>query len=65
MITQRLAYNWAGLPEDVEEGQMLRFVFIGESLDEWDWETKADHVATMVKLPYFLDAPVVEPRDGQ
>jgi hypothetical protein len=62
--SQRVGYNWTELPEDVENGEIFRYVFIGESLDWWHWGSKEDHGATVVKLPCYLDGPVVDPKDN-
>ncbi|KAH7380165.1 hypothetical protein BKA66DRAFT_442479 [Pyrenochaeta sp. MPI-SDFR-AT-0127] len=61
---QRIGYNWTELPEDAENGETFRYVFIGETLDWWNWGSKADHEETVVKLPCYLAGPVVDPKDN-
>jgi hypothetical protein len=61
--SQHIGYNWTELPDDAENGEIFRYVFIGETVDWWDWGSKADHEATVVKLPCFAGY-VVDPKDN-
>lgn len=64
MTSQRIGYNWTELPDDAENGEIFRYVFIGETVDWWNWGSKADHEGTIVKLPCYLAGPVVDPKDN-
>ncbi|KAF2281488.1 uncharacterized protein EI97DRAFT_410359 [Westerdykella ornata] len=62
--SQRPGNSWGELPDDTEDGEVIRYVFTGGTLDWWDWGSKADHGGTVVKLPCFHFGPVVDPRDN-
>lgn len=62
--SQKIGYNWTELPHDADDGEIFGYVFMDVKLDWWDWGSKADHGETVVKLPYFLTGPVVDPRDN-
>lgn len=56
--------SWSELPYDLVDGEVLRFVFFGETMEWWDWGTKEEHGDMVVKLPCWITGPVVEPRDN-
>jgi hypothetical protein len=64
MTSQRIGYNWTELPDDAENGETFRYVFRGDLLDWWDWGSKADHEETVVTLPCWISATVVDPKDN-
>ncbi|KAH4848055.1 hypothetical protein HBI46_091450 [Parastagonospora nodorum] len=62
--SQRLGIDWYGVPDDAKYGEVFRYVFCGETLDWWNWGSKAEHEKTVVKLPCFIDGPVTDPKDN-
>ena len=46
------------------EGEILRYVFNGATLDWWDWGDKKQHEGTLVKVPCFISPRVVHPSDN-
>jgi hypothetical protein len=52
------------LPNDVNVGDVFRYVFKGVEVDWWNWGSKAEHNETIVELPCFIDGRVVEPKDN-
>jgi hypothetical protein len=62
--SQRLGLDWYGVPDDAENGEVFCYVFCGETLDWWNWGSKAEHEETVVKLPCFIDGPVADPKDN-
>jgi hypothetical protein len=58
--------SWSSLPkpDEMEDGETLRFVFMGNEVEWWDYGRKEDHVETLVKLPCYIYGPVVDPKDN-
>lgn len=53
-----------GFPDSVKVGDMFRFQYEGKILDWWDWGVREDHIDTLVKLPCFIAADVVDPKNN-
>jgi hypothetical protein len=51
--------------EGLRDGEALRYVFSGVVLDWWDWGSKEEHVGTVVMVPCWVGAAVVEPRENE
>lgn len=52
------------LPDEVNIGDVFRYVLKGVELNWWDWGSTAEHKETIVKLPCFIAGRVVEPKDN-
>jgi hypothetical protein len=65
-VTSQLLHDKSGtvLPNDATDGEEFRYQFNGETVDWWDWGSKAEHAETVVKLPCWLAGRVVEPKDN-
>jgi hypothetical protein len=65
-VTSQLLHDKTGsvLPDDATDGEEFRYRFNGETVDWWDWGSKAEHAGTVVKLPCWLAGRVVEPKDN-
>lgn len=48
----------------MEVGDVFRYTFKGVEVDWWDWGDRESHVDTIVKLPCFLNARVIEPKNN-
>ncbi|KAE8398268.1 hypothetical protein BDV37DRAFT_291155 [Aspergillus pseudonomiae] len=53
------------LPSDIKVGEVFKYEFTDRVLDWWDWGTKEDQLRTTVKLPCWVGAEVIEPRDNE
>ncbi|KAH5442398.1 hypothetical protein HBI23_132070 [Parastagonospora nodorum] len=62
--SQRLGVDWYGVPDDAKDREVFRYVFCGETLDWWNWGSKAEHEGTVVKLPCFIDGRVTDPKNN-
>jgi hypothetical protein len=48
----------------VKAGETFKYVVKGAVVDWWDWGIKAEHTATVVKLPCRVVGDIIEPADN-
>ncbi|GAB1191963.1 hypothetical protein APSETT444_001147 [Aspergillus pseudonomiae] len=53
------------LPSDIKVGEVFKYEFTDRVIDWWDWGTKEDQLRATVKLPCWVGAEVIEPRDNE
>ncbi|KAL6704470.1 hypothetical protein ACN47E_008214 [Coniothyrium glycines] len=53
-----------GLPYGAADGEVLMLVWVGRTLDWWDWGTKEDHRDTDVRLGGWCAGPVEVPHNN-
>ncbi|KAJ6103768.1 hypothetical protein N7486_003990 [Penicillium sp. IBT 16267x] len=63
-FTKSFHHNIWDLHPDTVVGDTCRFQYWGGRIDWWTWGDREEHANTVVKLPCWMYAPVVDPADN-